>query len=364
MKILFLVNHLNVGGITSYILILTKGLVKEGFDVYVASSGGEKEEELKSYGLNFIRARLDTKSELSPRLWSCFGSLANFIRENKIDIIHSQSRTTQVLGYFLSKKTGAAHVMTGHGFFKPRFGRRLFPLWPKRIITVSLAVAEHFINDLGARKDSLAVVSSGVDVQNFINNLTVQEKDNLRKKFNLTNGPIISIIARLSPEKGHSYLIEAFAEIILDFKDARLLIVGEGREEENILRLVKKLQLSKQVIFLPTVASTKEILMITDIFVLPSLKEGLGLSLMEAEAAGCAVIGTAVGGIICLINDGVNGLLVPPADSKELAKAIKRLAGDPALRVGLGAQAVKYMLEKFSLEKMVKETSKIYLECV
>jgi glycosyltransferase involved in cell wall biosynthesis len=115
---------------------------------------------------------------------------------------------------------------------------------------------------------------------------------------------------------------------------------------------------------LPSFAETKDVLAAMDIFVLPSLKEGLGLSLMEAMAQGLAVIGTNVGGIKTLIQDGINGLLVTPADINGLSGATISLLENSAKRQDLGNNARAFIKDNFSQEKMVLETEKLYQECL
>ena len=175
---------------------------------------------------------------------------------------------------------------------------------------------------------------------------------------------MIGIVARLSEEKGHVYLIKAMQEVIAGIPQAQLLIVGEGRMREKLVNLTKEAGLEKSVFFLPSVMDTQEVLSNMDLFVLPSLKEGLGLALMEAMACGLAVIGSDVGGIKSLIQDRYNGLLVRPADIRELSYAILELLQNPDKAKSLGNNARIFINQNFSQEKMVLETEKVYLECL
>lgn len=134
--------------------------------------------------------------------------------------------------------------------------------------------------------------------------------------------------------------------------------------KEGLLRLVKSLGIEKSVFFIPEVDDTKDVLSVMDLFVMPSLKEGLGLSLMEAMASGLCVIGTDVGGIKSLIRDGYTGLLVRPKDTEQLSRAILELLGDEQKRKYLGQNAQTFISQNFSLEKMIRETEEVYLECL
>jgi glycosyltransferase involved in cell wall biosynthesis len=170
----------------------------------------------------------------------------------------------------------------------------------------------------------------------------------------------VGIIARLSDVKGHTYLIQAMQEVIKNFPKAKLLIIGQGKSKDALIKEIQNLGLEGSIAFIPEAKNTKDVLAEMDIFVMPSLQEGLGLALMEAMAQGVAVVGSAVGGIKTLIQDKVNGLLVAPADAPALAQAIITLLGDSRLRQALGAQAREFIIANFSKEEMVDKTEKVY----
>jgi len=363
MNILFITNHLNVGGITSYVFTLTSALKKRGYNIYLASSGGELLPKFLETGITYISIPIKTKKEISPNIIFSFFKLSSIIRENKIDIIHSHSRTTQVLGCLLGRFTGARHVFTCHGFFKRRFLRRAFPCWGKKVIAISEQVREHLINDFKLSGKDIAVINNGIDIDRF-KAVVLKPKTEIKKKFGLNDGPVIGIIARLSDVKGHKYLIEAMKEVLAKFSRSSLLIVGAGKMQKELTALVNNLGINRSVNFIPEVSDTTEALAAMDIFVMPSLQEGLGLALMEAMASGLAVIGSNVGGIKTLIQDGRTGLLTQPADSKALAGAILMLLDNPSKIPALGREAQNFIQENFSQDKMVLETEKEYIECL
>jgi glycosyltransferase involved in cell wall biosynthesis len=134
--------------------------------------------------------------------------------------------------------------------------------------------------------------------------------------------------------------------------------------KEELIKLVHKLGIAGNVFFVPEVSDTQGVLSAMDLFVMPSLKEGLGLSLMEAMASGLAVIGSDVGGIRTLIQHGHSGLLVKPSDTRGLAYAILELLGEPQKRQSFGKRAQEFIAQNFSQEKMVLKTEGVYLECL
>jgi len=363
MNILYLTNHLNIGGITSYVLTLAAGLKKRGHNVYIASSGGELVPKFIAEGIVYLPIPIKTKSEISYKILVSRLKLLKIIREKNIDIIHANTRVTQVLSFLIQRAQGKPYVSTCHGFFKKRLFRKIFPCWGDKVIAISASVKEHLMQDFGVKEDKIRVIHNGIDIKKFqIPNS--KSKIEIKKKLGLSDGPVIGIVARLSEEKGHSYLIQAMPEVITKIPRAQLLIVGEGRRKAELLNLVRTIGLEKNVFFLPPVMDTQEVLSSLDLFVLPSLKEGLGLAAMEAMVSGLGVIGSDVGGIKSLIQDNYNGLLVRPADTQGLSDAILELLQNPKKIEFLGNNARTFIEQNFSQEEMVQETEGVYLECL
>ena len=357
MNILFIANHLNVGGISSYLLTLASGLKQKGHQVYLASSGGELEDRFIQAGITLFKAPLKTKNEISHKIIFSFWRLRKVIREFNIDLIHSHSRTTQVLGGLLCRVLAKPHVFTCHGFFKPKLWRRFFPCWGQAVIAISQQVKEHLIIDFKLDEFKISVIHNGIDTKNFGD---FSGRDNLRAELGMPADFLVGIIARLSRVKGHTYLIQAMSEVTKNFPSAKLLIIGQGKTKNALIKETHDLGLESSIAFIPEAKNTKDLLSAMDIFVMPSLQEGLGLALMEAMAQGVAVVGSAVGGIKTLIQDKVNGLLVAPADAPALAQAIITLLGDFRLRRVLGARAREFIIANFSKEEMVDKTEIVY----
>jgi len=360
MNILLLTTHLNIGGISSYLLSLCKGLKAKGHQVYLASSGGELAETFRALGVEFIPIPIKTKAEVHPKILFSFFKLAKLVKVEKIDVIHANTRVTQVLACLLSANTHQPFISTCHGFFKRRFSRRLFPCWGKKVIAISESVKEHLINDFRLEEKYITVVHNGIDVERFMSQSHKVTKSQVKEKLGLKTGPVVGIIARLSDVKGHSYLIEAMKLVLEKIPQAQLLIVGSGKMLDGLSRLTADLEIGESVKFIPSVSDTSEVLPVMDVFVMPSLNEGLGLGLMEAMSCGIAVVGSYVGGIKALIQDGHTGLLVRPKEVKELAEAIILLLRDEEKRRSLGKNAQIFISSNFSIPKMADETAWVY----
>ncbi len=363
MNILFLTSHLDTGGITSYCLTLTAGLKEKGHCVYIASGGGEKVEAFIGQGIGHIPVPIRTKQEFHPKVFISFVKLLPEMKKKNIDVIHAHTRVTQVLGSMLAAASRRPYLSTCHGFFQKRLSRSLFSCWGSVIIAISEQVKEHLVNDFGVGESRIRLIHNGIDIGKF-RVPDARSRQEARMSLGLEAGPVIGIVARLSDVKGHAYLIKAMAEVVKQEPKATLLIVGQGRMKKDLVRLSNDLNLDKHVVFIDSVSDTLPVLSATDIFVMPSIKEGLGLGLMEAMACGLPVIGSAVGGIKSLIQDGRNGMLVEAANAPQLAGAITELLRDPGKAKELGAAAREFIERNFSRETMVDKTEEAYLECL
>ena len=362
MNILILSTHLNTGGITSYIVSLAKGLVQNGHRVDVATSGGDQEAALKEAGAGHIRLDIRTKSELSLKIYRALPLVTKIVRQRKIDVIHAQTRVTQVLAALVCAWTGVPYVTTCHGFFRPKLARRIFPCWGKAVIAISGQVQAHLGDDLGCAKKRIVVVPHGLEARREI--WSEERKLAQRKALGLRPGPVIGMVARLSPVKGQDIMIRAMADIVRRFPEANLVLVGDGKEKNALLSLVRDLSLGSHVFFLPVVSRQENIIPFFDVFVMPSRQEGLGLSVMEAQAQGLAVVASDVGGLPTLISHGQTGILVPKEDAGQLARAIIDLLEHPQKRSELGEAAHRFIVQHFPFENMVHQTLDVYRNAI
>jgi len=366
LNILFLTTHANTGGITSYIVTLGSALVKSGHKVWVVSSGGDCVTGMEAVGIRHVKINIRTKSELHPKLLLSLPSLVRLIRNENINIIHAQTRVTQLLGVWLGALTGVKMVTTCHGFFRPRWFRKAFPCWGVAVIAISKPVAQHLSVDLGVAQNKVHLIANGIDLDRFLV-ADENQRRSVRREWNIVeapligiNTPLIGVIARLSSVKGIEILIKAMPKLLLEIPTANLMIVGQGPEEMNLRKLTQDLSLTAHVIFKNTINQTQEILPAFDVFVMPSLMEGLGLSVMEAQACGIPVVASRVGGLVDLIEDGKSGLLVASNDPSALAARIIEMLQNPQRSKDMAQQARINIERHFSSGTMLKNTLQIY----
>ena len=172
--------------------------------------------------------------------------------------------------------------------------------------------------------------------------------------------PVVGNVAALVPHKGQRHLIEAAALVVKRVPDARFVIAGEGELRPALERQIKDHHLEKHVFlagFRPDILSVHKGF---DIFVMSSVTEGLGTSLLDAMACGKPIVATTAGGMPEVVNDGATGLLVPPRDHQAMAEAIVKLLTNPDLRARMGAAGLARVRAKFSAERMVQDTLEVY----
>lgn len=358
MKILFLANHLNTGGISSYLLTLTPGFIDAGHEVFALTSGGNLVGKFESLGGKHFEFGFRVKSDGDPRVYFSLPHLDVF-KKLGIDIVHSNTRAGQIMGERYAKRLSALHFSTCHGFFKPKISRRLFPCWGRRVVAISGPVRDHLLKDFYVDSSRVVLIPNGIDLAQFTI-ATQAQRQEAKRNFQLEGSPVIGIIARLSDVKGHTDLIRAFKDVRIRFPEAKLLIVGEGPMEDDLRRLVEGLGLSKSVQFLKIVDRTAEVLPLFDVFVMPSLQEGLGLSVLEAQAMGLPVVASRVGGLPDIIEHNRTGVLVEPQNPVALAQAICDVLGNSARAWDMGRAARMFVEKHYSSGQMVRLTLGMY----
>jgi len=222
-----------------------------------------------------------------------------------------------------------------------------------RYIAVSEAVADEMRHVFGLPSENLAVIPNAIPIEDFA---AAADPALHRELAGGTTHPVVLSVARLNPQKGECYLLEAAAQV----PEAMFVLVGDGPQRSALESQASALGLTERVRFLGRRSDIPALLAACDLFVLPSLYEGLPLSILEAMAARRPVVATDIAGTREAVVDGVTGLLVPPRDPGALAQALRRLLGDPSLGAALTAAAYDRMQVEFSAATMVKRVIRVY----
>jgi len=291
--------------------------------------------------------------------------LAAYLGRNEIDLVHAHMFRAEVIGIRAARAAGTPVVLaTVHSsrVRSPEDVAAIAMLSQQidRLIVPSRAIAQKIRRE--GRRTPLAVIPNGVDLSRFA---LPAPPCTLRDEYSIPcEEALVGVVARLEPEKGHRFLIEAFPGVLERAPRTWLAIVGEGSLGEELRAQVAALgsPASDRIIFTGRRDDISALTADLDIAVLPSLREAQGISILEAMARRKPVVASAVGGIPEVLTDGVDGLLVLPRDSQALAEAIGRLAKSPSLRERMGEAGYRTVVERFSIDAMVRQVQEVYDE--
>lgn len=289
--------------------------------------------------------------------------IARICRKNNFNILHLHSSHALSIGLwaklFYSKlKLIAVRRVDFHikknWFSQIKYKNRLVD----KIICISHGVEQVLLAD-GIPKQKLVTIHSGIDINKFA---AVVPPENFRQKLGVPeNNILVGTIAAMANHKDYPNLIKA-AKIVIEHNDnVTFCAVGEGPEQDNILKLVSKLSLQNRFIFTGFREDVGNFLKTFDIFVLASKREGMGTSILDAQSVGLPVIACETGGIPEIICHGKNGMLVPPKNEVRLAEAIQLLVQDRQLRRILGQNALK-SVKNFDVRLSVEKNIRLYEE--
>lgn len=347
-NILHISRTMDIGGAERIVYQLSSDLKDEFDSVHVASTGGLWESELASQGIQHHKI-LDIDSKNPVTVLKLLFSIHQIIKQKGITIVHTHHRMAafyiRLLKFVYPKLT---HVYTAHNVFKDKLPLYRFALKNAKSVAVGEAVNNNLKEDVGI-----------TDSKVIYNGVILKETDNQVDNIVGYDGIKLGCIARLSEQKGLTYLIEAMS--LLTVKNIRLFIVGDGELRNELENKVEELHLQDSVTFLGYRKDIVECINSFDFLVSSSLFEGLALNVIETFMNGKTMVATNIPGINEVVNDE-NGILVPAKNPGALASAIDKLATDVLLRNRLAFHAKKTYEEKFSYSMFLENYRALYRE--
>ncbi len=359
-RLAYVINNLNIGGAEKLLLTTTKRLDKKKYHITVCSmlQGGDLISEFESHGIRVYCLNMRSNKDIRG-----FFKLYRLFKTKSIDIVHTHLIEADVYGRFAAICAGVPVILsTDHGVDGWRLKRRRLKtrlrLFLNRIaanhsqgiIAVSTAVRNHLVNAEKIDSARVYLIRNGIELPKK-NHFSTPMNGRLAR---------IGCVARLSPEKGVDHLLRAFALAQQENPDLELQIAGDGPQRPALEQLVCKLNLASKVFFHGWIPDVRAFLNQIDFFVLPSLQEGLPLALLEAMAEHKPVVATRVGGVPEVIEDGISGILVEPADVTALSQGILALAKNPALRQAMAKMAYEKMAQRFDIDSSIQELQRLY----
>jgi glycosyltransferase involved in cell wall biosynthesis len=295
-----------------------------------------------------------------------FLKVAKILREKKIDVIHTHNTQPLIDGTLGALLAGVKTIIhTDHSRDFPDKRRYMFAEWlmshfVHKMVGVSTPTSQDLMAYEKISPRKIVTVLNGIDASNFAVTVDKQKK---RRELGITEaGPVIGLGVRLSIQKGITYLLQAMPDIIQRYPDITLLIAGEGDSEEDLKKEAAALGIQNHTRFIGPRLDMPEVLKVLDLYVLPSLWEGLPMVLLEAMAAGCPIVATDVGGNHMAITHGENGSLVESKNPGALAAEILRVLGDEQLRNRYVKRGLELFTTNFSAEAMTAQYENLYLE--
>lgn len=382
-KIVHIITRLDRGGSAQNTLLTCLGLngkydlvLAHGLSLESQMTGWEKqsvntqikkaaEGGVKLIAIPFLMRRIDPIHDLRA-----FLSLWKLMMKERPHIVHTHTSKAGLLGRWAAKMAAVpiiVHTPHGHVFYG-HFGSiasKFFVIMEKltgsitdRMVALTEAEGKDYNTFLVCNPDKIVAIHSGVDIDRYAAaRVNIEEK---KRSLGLDpKGLVVGTVGWLLPIKGPMYLLKAMEGVFKSHPDTSLVYVGKGDLEEKLKKEAVRISVSDKVTFLGWRDDVPEIMQLLDIFVLPSLNEGMGRVLVEAMAAGKAIVASDTGGIPDLIIHGHNGLLVPPKDSNRLAEAIITLLKDTHRREEIGKNG-RLLAKRYSVEFMVDKIETLY----
>ncbi len=350
-KITHIIGRLVYGGAEKLLLDLCRKVDKTRFEVevLVLQEPNSLLEQFENAGIKVKCFHKKSKID-----FGAVKKLTEHLKRTKPDIVHTHLFVADFWGGRAAESAGVKHCLStkhdilSEGFWRNHYGRKARRKFDK-IIAISNATREYLIKEEKIPVEKIEVIYNGIDVNKFY-----VESPGIFKKQDLRVGSI----GRLTKEKGHKHLIRACR--FLRNKDWSLTLVGDGPLKKDLETLVKYLSISDKVKFAGEVEDVRPYLNEMDIFVLPSVSEGLSLVILEAALAARFVIATKVGGVPEIIEDKENGLLFQPKNIEQLLAHLNWVDENREQAARMALKLQKQVAEKFDINKTVKQYEQLY----
>jgi glycosyltransferase involved in cell wall biosynthesis len=364
LRVLQISSAQSLGGGERHLADLANGLVERGHEVFVAlRSQSALRNELDKIAENNI-ATLPLRNSLDV---NSARALASLVRGNDIQIIHAHMARDYPLAAYAARRNPAARlILTRHVLFPLSRLHRLTFSGASQIIAVSQAVASQLRSDKVAPAEKITVVLNGIDTGRFARAREKFDRQEFLKSWKLPeSGLLVGTVGELTPLKGQQDFLRAAAQISKHIAGCTFIIAGidhspDGKNEAEIERLIDELKLREQVRRVKWLDDLAQLYCALDVFVSASHTESFGLAIVEAMASRTAVVATETEGARETVRDKETGLLIPIGNPDNMAAAVQSLLNNEATRLRLAAAAQKDVAERFSVERMVEETEKIY----
>jgi glycosyltransferase involved in cell wall biosynthesis len=366
-RILFVITSTHVGGAEKVLFEVAKHLKERGvaLQVCVLKERGAYAAKLESVGVPVCSLGIGESKGIRGILACVTGlpRLIKVIRRFKPQIVHAFLFRANLLARLAAPLSGVPiNISSIRTIENQRLHYFAIDRWTSFLVTRHVAVSQK-VKQITCRRSRIAdgqvsVIRNGVQIEEVGATPALGVAKSVQ--CNARDGLVCGTVARLDPQKGLSFLLRGFAILAREFPSLKLLFVGEGPERFSLQCLATELNLSNRVCFTGLAANPFEYLRQMDVFVLPSLCEGLPNALLEAMSIGVPVVASRVGGVDEAVQDQESGLLIPPGSSEAIADAVRFVLTHPDRAEQMAVASRARIREKFSLNGMLKEYDALY----
>ena len=367
-RVAFWAGSFERAGTQRFLLEVLRRLDRGRFDPVVLSTikAGALLGEIEALGVD-VREFRTGDSLLSPQTVRGLTSAARYLRVERIEILSCLLGITTLFGPIVGRLAGVPVVVNNQrnlGYWlRGGYRERVYEFNNSRVVDAVLVNSEAAATELRRRFRTpdarIRNIGAGVDTE-LIG--AAASADGLVREYGFEDAPLVGCVGKFTEVKGHEHFVRAAALVLAKRPDARFILVGDGPRRAMLEELVEELDVERAVRFAGARGDVPGILKALDVFVLPSISEGLPNVVLEAMAAGRPVVASNVGGVPEVVESGSNGLLFEPGDPEAMASSVLRLLDDPALAQQMGRVGETLARERFDIGVVVGRLEETFEE--
>lgn len=357
LKILHVNSEKNWAGGEVQNFLLMDYLSRKGYTIYLACRP-QSAIEKRALAANYRVATFEMRNYLDvPAILR----IKNYLVRERFHIVHLHTSRAHVLAGIAAYLARVPIVIVTRRMDYPLkkyfFTRFLYRTIVDRVVAISKGVKQAVL-DAGISAEKIEIINSGIPLEKFD---PAADRGDIRRELGIDpDAPLVAVIASFHRRKGHEYFLKAVGEVLTRLPQARFLLVGEGPLRKDMMGAAEAMGLGKSAIFTGRRNDIADVLAAIDVLVMPSLYEGLGVSILEAMAMAKPIVATCVGGIPEIVRDGENGFLVAPKDSAAMAEKLLLLLQERPMARLMGQRGRAVVCENFSAWKMARDNERLY----
>ncbi len=368
-RILYVIDGIEFGGGERVFAQIINGLPEDRYEAFLAAAPNDAfQKAITVKNCSFFPIDFSNRYNAANLL-----KLVRIIKDHRIDIVHGQGARAEFYARLAAGLSGRKEcvstiAMPVEGYDVGPWKRRLYGVFDRfsecfvdRFLVVSDILVKSMIQVHGIAPGKVIKIYNGIETDLYRPENQLVNRRRLRQEFQVSDTDVlIGAIGRLVWQKGFEYFIQAIPDLIQALPKSRFVLIGDGRLRRDLENLAKDLKIRDHILFTGQRTDIRDIFTALDIFVVPSVLEGFPIVTLEAMAMEKPIVATAIDGITEQITDGREGILVPPRNTADLARAIIKITSNPMMAVTLGKAARRRVTTDFSVQQMINATIDVY----